>query len=313
MPDEHGLARVIETLGWDIDAGGVELTGSASGSGVFRVRIDEADAVLKVTTAGRGQLNARRELTFYRTMAGQVPVTTPRLLRHADNDELTALLLSAHTPAHPAWEWDESAWLELARQLAAVHSTPLPEERSWLETPWLQRALDRPPVDLAEDYWSRTEAAGRIGPVLDAIAALAAALTAVPDCFVHGDCHVDNLLRDGQRVVWADWQVAGVGSPAIDLAFLWSRANADGADLPYAAMVNEYVAHRGIDAAVLRQSLIAAELGVLLFGWPEYAAFRTQTERDRLTRRLLDLIDAYVPFPAGMSGAGSVRSDRTFS
>jgi len=189
----------------------------------------------------------------------------------------------------------------------------LPEERSWLETPWLQQALDRPPVGLAMDYWSRTEAAGRIGPVLDATAALAAALTAVPDCFVHGDCHVDNLLRDGQRMVWADWQVAGVGSPAIDLAFLWSRANADGADLPYAAMVNEYVAHRGIDAAVLRQSLIAAELGVLLFGWPEYAAFRTQTERDRLTRRLLDLIDAYVPFPAGMSGAGSVRSDRTFS
>ena len=251
------LVRVIDALGWDIDAGGSELTGSASGSGVFRVRIDGTDAVLKVTTAGRGQLNARRELTFYRTMAGQVPVTTPRLLRHADNDELTALLLSAHTPSRPAREWDEAEWLELARQLAALHSTALPDEPSWLETPWLQQVLDRPPIGLAEDYWSKTGAADRISLVLDAPDTLAAALVATPGCFLHGDCHVDNLLYEGESLVWADWQVTGVGSPAIDLSFLWSRANADGADLPYAAMVHEYAAQRGIDAAALQQSLIA--------------------------------------------------------
>ena len=290
MADEDRLTSVVGILTWGIEAGGYELTGSASGSAVYGVRIDGTDAVLKVTTADRGQTNARRELAFYRTLASRVPVSTPRLIRYADNDDLTALLLSAHTPARPAREWSRHAWLEMARQLAALHSTPMPDQPSWLDTPLLQRLLDRPPIGPAADYWSRTDAADRIGVVLDAPDTLAPALAATPACFLHGDCHVDNLLREGSRMVWADWQVAGVGSPAIDLAFLWSRANADGADIPRTEMVHEYASHRGIDVTVLRRSLIAAELGVLLFCWPEYAAYRTQTTRDRLTRRLVQLI-----------------------
>jgi aminoglycoside phosphotransferase (APT) family kinase protein len=258
------------------------LTGSASGSAVYRVRIDGTEAVLKVTTAGPGQANARRELTFYQTLAAQVPVATPRLLHHADTAELTALLLSAHTPARPAPEWDRSSWLEVARQLAALHSTPVPDRAGWLDTPWLQRSLEQPPLELARRYWG-AEAA------LAAPEALAAAVAAVPPCFVHGDCHVGNLLCEGDRLVWADWQVAGFGSPVIDLAFLWSRAHADGADLPYAAMLHEYATRRGLDEAVLRRAAVAAEIGVLLFGWPEYAAYRTPAERDRLARRLRQL------------------------
>jgi Ser/Thr protein kinase RdoA (MazF antagonist) len=290
---DDGLARVVRALEWGIDAGGTELTGSASGSGVYRVRVDGTEAVLKVTTAGRGQSNARRELTFYRTLASQVPVTTPILLRYADNDDLTAVLLSAHTPARPARQWRRSGWLEVARQLAALHSTPMPDQSSWLGTPWLQGVLDRPPISLAEEYWSRTEAAARIGMVLDEPAILAAALAATPACFLHGDCHVDNLLSEGSGLVWADWQETGFGSPAIDLAFLWSRANADSADVPYVEMVHEYTTRRGIDAVVLQRSLMAAELGILLFGWPQYAAHRTRTERNYLTRRLLQLINEW--------------------
>jgi aminoglycoside phosphotransferase (APT) family kinase protein len=40
------------------------------------------------------------------------------------------------------------------------------------------------------------------------------------DCFVHGDCHAANLLLDGDRIVWADWQSTGSASPAGDLALL---------------------------------------------------------------------------------------------
>jgi hypothetical protein len=82
----------------------------------------------------------------------------------------------------------------------------------------------------------------------------------------------------------------GIGSPAGELAFLWSRADADRADLPYDAMLREYVTHREADPALPRSSLVAAEIGILLFGWPHYAAYRTQNERDRMTRRLLQLI-----------------------
>lgn len=290
MADDDRLSRVVHSLGWGVDIEGVGLSGSASGAGVYRVQVDGYDAVLKVTGAGGRQRNARRELTFYRTLADRVPVTTPTLLRYADSDDFTALLLSAHTPARPAREWDRSAWLEVARQMAVLHSIPLPAEDPWADTPWLRQALDQPPVSIAEDFWSGTDAADSIGPVLNASGALAEAVRATPDTFLHGDCHVDNLLRDGSQIVWADWQAAGAGSPASELAFLWSRAHADGADLPYDAMLREYVEHREVDPALLRRSLVAAEIGILLFGWPEYAAYRTQNERQRITHRLVQLI-----------------------
>jgi thiamine kinase-like enzyme len=294
MADDDRLRRVVRSLGWGVNIETGELAGSASGAGVYRVQLDGHDAVLKVTGAGGGQRNARRELTFYRTLADRVPVTTPRLLRYADNDDFTALLLSAHTPARPAREWDRTAWLEVARQLAALHSIPLPDEDPWTDTPWLRQVLDRPPIAFAEDYWSGTDAADSIGLVLKAPGALAEAVRATPDGFLHGDCHVDNLLREGNQIVWADWQAAGVGSPAGDLAFLWSRAAADGADVPYEAMLGEYIAHREVDPAVLRLALVAAEIGILLFGWPEYVSYLTQNERDRLTHRLLQLIDDWL-------------------
>jgi len=290
MAHQDDVERAVFALGREVRVQGAALAGGASGSGVYRVRIDGYDAVLKVSTADGLQRNARRELTFYQTLAERVPVATPRLLDHADNDDLTALVLSAHTPARPAREWDRSEWLEVAAQLAALHSIRLPHEAPWVHTPWLRRILDRPPIKIAERYWSDTDAAESVGKVLDAPAALAAAVASTPDCFLHGDCHVDNLLRDGNHILWADWQVAGIGSPAIDLAFLWSRANADGADPPHAAMLHEYTAHRRVDLALLHRAVIAAEIGTTLFGWPEYAAYHTQNERDRITRRLRQLI-----------------------
>lgn len=290
MAHQDDVERAVFALGREVRVQGAALAGGASGSGVYRVRIDGYDAVLKVSTADGLQRNARRELTFYQTLAERVPVATPRLLDHADNDDLTALVLSAHTPARPAREWDRSEWLEVAAQLAALHSIRLTHEAPWVHTPWLRRILDQPPIKIAEHYWSDTDAAASVGKVLDAPAALAAADASTPDCFLHGDFHVDNLLRDGNHILWADWQVAGIGSPAIDLAFLLSRANADGADPPHAAMLHEYTAHRRVDLALLHRAVIAAEIGKTLFGWPEYAAYHTQNERDRITRRLRQLI-----------------------
>lgn len=293
MAGEDDVIAVVRALEWGIEADGAALAGAASGAGVYRVRAGGMDAVLKVTTAGPGQPAARRELRFYQNLADQVPVATPALLRHADDDNVTAMLLSAHTPAPPAQDWDLPAWLELARQLASLHSTPLPDDVSWLDTPWLERIFDRPPVDSAETYWSTTEAAHHVRQVLRTPAALGAAVAVVPGCLLHGDCHVGNLLGGGSRLVWADWQVVGLGSPAVDLAFLWSRAYADGANPPYQAMLDAYAARRGIDRDLLRRALIAAELGVLLFGWPAYAARRTRAERDRLTRRLIHLLERW--------------------
>ncbi|WP_020577410.1 aminoglycoside phosphotransferase family protein [Actinopolymorpha alba] len=285
------LVRVMRSVGLDGDVEAINLSGGASGSGVYRVQIDEDEAVLKVTTAGYGQKNARRELAFYRTLADRVPVTTPRLLRSADNEEFTAVLLSAHASALPARDWGRASWLEVTRQLAALHSMPPPDEAPWIDQPWHRQVPYQPPTDLAENYWSKTDAADSVRPFLDAPDDLAKALRAIPDSFLHGDCHVENLLRDGPQIVWTDWQVAGVGCPAGELAFLWSRAGVDGADVPYDEMLREYVTHRDIDLALLRPAVVAAEINLLLFAWPHFAPSCTPDERDHLTRRLLQLIE----------------------
>jgi Ser/Thr protein kinase RdoA (MazF antagonist) len=288
---DDGLAHVMRSVGLEIDGKHVELVGGASGSGVFRVQIDGDDAVLKVTRAGDRQDNARRELAFYQTLADQVPVVTPKLLRYADNDRFTALLLSAHGSARPAPQWEPSAWLEVARQLAALHSVPPPEGDCWTGPPARRRLPYRPPIDLASSYWCATEAAASVRCFLDEPEQLARALQAGPVCFVHGDCHVENLLREGERIVWTDWQVTGVGCPASELAFLWSRAHADGADVPYDAMLREYLDHRPTEPASMRRALIAAEIDILLFEWPQYVTVISPEARARLTRRLLHLID----------------------
>lgn len=294
---DDALSYSIHSLQWEIGTDAIELEGAASGAGVYRVQVAGEDAILKVTGPGSARQLARRELTFYRTTADRMPITTPRLLRYADDEAMTALLLTAHQPSPPAREWSRSAWLELARQLAALHSASIPSQDHWLGTSWLRQALDRPPLDVAEGYWSNTSAATSIRLVLRQISELAEAFRSTPDCFVHGDCHVDNLLReDGEdgALVWADWQSVGVGNPAGELAFLWSRADAEGADLPYDAMLDAYLTHREAEPARFRRALVASEICILLFGWPQYAAYRDQDVQDRIARRLIHLIDRWL-------------------
>jgi hypothetical protein len=95
-------------------------------------------------------------------------------------------------------------------------------------------------------------------------------------------------------LVWADWQSVGVGNPAGELAFLWSRADADDADLPYDAMLDVYLTHREAEPVLFRRALVAAEIGILLFGWPQYAAYRDQDVQHRIARRLIHLTDRWL-------------------
>lgn len=286
MPDER-VVSALAALGHPIDIDAVQLAGSMSQSGVYKVRINDRDTVLKVTSAGQEQDLARRELAFYRTLAAQVPVQTPQLLQAIDTDQLTVLLLTAHGPTCPAPDWDDAGWLGLARQLAQLHSFPAPEGAPWNGTPWLEGILDRPPVEVAENYWSRTPAGPSIATVLERTDLLAAALAAVPRCFIHGDCHVGNLLLDSSQVVWVDWTVTGRGYPAIDLAALWGRAHSDGAAPPYDLMLHAYATHRGVDEDDLRRTMLAALLANMLFGWPEFAHYHSPTEQERTTRHLI--------------------------
>lgn len=290
VTDDVASIRALAALG-DGDGLrlGAELAGAGSRSTVRLVRAGEHDAVLKLTTPDGEQQHARRELAFYRTLAEQVPVETPSLLRYVDSDEFTALLLSVHTPTPPAKGWDRSDWIRVADDLARLHSFTLPERHEWTAPLWLEGVLARPPLDVAVDFWTRTDAADSVDPVLETVPELAPALAALPEVFVHGDCHVGNLLRAGDRFVWTDWQATGLGSPAGDLSFLWGRAYADGADPPRAEMMREYAVLRGLDPVQLHRSLVAAELGTMLFGWPAFAHHHPRDEQDRLVRRFAEL------------------------
>ena len=290
MPDETVVAA-LAALGLPTEIDTVQLAGSMSHSGVYKVRINNRDAVLKINSAGQEQDLARHELAFYQSLAVDVPVQTPKLLQTIDTDQLTALVLTAHGQTWPAAAWDDAGWLGLARELADLHSFPVPDGAPWDSIPWLERVLDQPPVEVADNYWSQTPAGPSLGTVLDDTNLLAAALAAVSRCFIHGDCHVGNLLLDGPHVVWVDWAVAGLGWPAIDLAALWGRAHSDGATPPYDKMLNTYAAHRGIDENDLRRSMLAALLTTLLFGWPEYAHYHSTTEQERTTQHLIDLLE----------------------
>ncbi len=291
MVAERVLVRALAAVGVDTGVAPVPLAGSMSQSGVYRVRFDGHDAVLKVTAADDHRRIARRELTFYQTLANDVPVRTPTLLGHRDNGEFTAILLSAHTPSAPARDWQRAEFLEVTRQLAALHSMPLPVGQPWTHISWVVSVLDEPAVSMARDFWSGTDAAGVVDSVLTA--PLRPALADIPDSFVHGDCHVDNLLCDGGDLVWTDWQVTGIGPPAADLAFLLSRAHSDSADPPRAEMIELYARSRGLDVRRFGRAVLAAELGIVLFGWPEYAHYHSRDEQERTVQRLIELISEW--------------------
>lgn len=281
-------ARALRALGRD-NVPAAPLAGSLSGSAVYRVALAGGDAVLKVTEGRHGLPAARREVDFYATLAHRLPIRTPRLIDHLASDDAVILLLTAHHPAEPAACWDEDSWLQVARDLAALHDSPVPTGERWNRESW----ISEPDLDRVRNFWSRPGEAGLLEPIFQDISALAQAIAAPARCFLHGDCHAANLLRDQGFIVWTDWQAAGAGSPAVDLAFPSVRGVPDGARLPYRAMLAEYSAGRGLNLPELRSAVIAAELAIFLLSWPPYARLNTEAAVRRVHDRVRDLAHAW--------------------
>lgn len=85
--------------------------------------------------------------------------------------------------------------------------------------------------------------------------------------------------------MWTDWQSAGVGSPATDLAFPSLRAVPDGARLPPDAIRAEYAELRGLAVSDVASAAIAAKLAIFLVGWLPYAVFDTAAGVDLVHQR----------------------------
>jgi Ser/Thr protein kinase RdoA (MazF antagonist) len=270
-------------------SGVVERLAGGSGSGVFRLGTDTGTHVLKVTDGARA--DARRELSFYQELADHVPVRTPDLVDGVQIDDLTVLLLTVAQPGPPARTWDLARWLDVARELGSLHRTL---DGSGIDArPWLHAERPESGVAPAErrTLWSKSSLAAVVLPLLADLDRLRTPLQRLPACLVHGDCHAENLLRDAEgHLVWVDWAEVGVGRGPEELAILWQRAEFDGARVPRGQMVDVYAQARGIAVDdPLREAVAAAELLMVLLGWPAFLIERPSQGRDALFRRVVQL------------------------
>jgi aminoglycoside phosphotransferase (APT) family kinase protein len=259
------------------------LSGGASGSAVYQLKTSRGDEfVLKVN---RKREQADRELTFYRDLAGLVPVRVPTLIAEADN----CLLLESAGTAADATQFSSGDWETLAAELGRLHR--LPPVAAPLGFP---RSPSSAGATMSSaQIWA--ELGHDLTDIWPDLPRMDAALAALPTCLRHGDFHLGNLLvNPAGDFVWIDWQETGPGNGPEELAFLCQRAEADGLTPPRDAMLTTYASARGIpNNALLRRAFVAAELQLLLLAWPEYLGFRDNAARTRLSTRLSSLLTTW--------------------
>jgi hypothetical protein len=295
--DTDLIVKLAEQLGARVEMR--DSTHGMSGSRVhFARREDGRTCVLKATSL-RGDDDARagrRELAFYRDLAERMPIRTPALLdSYADNDVI-AMLLSAHGEREPATSWDRRSWLALAVDLARLHGTAVPEPDRWKEHWSPLQVLRAPDMPVVEGFW-REDLGSSLDAIIESRELLEQEILQAGECFVHGDCHTENILREDGALVWIDWQGAGIGNPARELAFLHARATPSGARIPPEVLAS-YCRDRDKDLERMRRSVIAAELSIFIFEWPPYASFNTPAGIRRVRRRTRDLAERWIELAA---------------
>lgn len=268
---------------------------SRSGAGVQAVRtVDGRDAFLKAASAAPGPevvAAARRELRFYLDVAPTAPVRTPKLLGHLDTDEGVALLLEAAGEAHEPGAWTAGMWADLGGELAALHNMPSPPASDWNRPDALGEALADPHLEQINAFWATV--LPRLPELLCRRAELKEQMTALPPVFVHGDCHTGNLVRSGGTVVFCDWQAAGTGRPASDLAFLSVRSTPAGTTVPQ-ALLDAYMDCRPGERQTWEHALLAEELAAFLLLWPAFAEFNSPLGIARVRRRTVELAERWL-------------------
>lgn len=268
-------------------------TEARSGAGVHQVRTSTGElGYLKVTSVAPGEAarsDAERELRFYQRIAPTLPVATPALLDTLCTAEGVALLLSDAGTERPPEAWTDQDWSRVGRDLAAIHTMPLPEGE-WTRPDPLGRALASPDLDQIRAFWA--PALPALDSLLEKRDAIVARLGAQPTVFVHGDCHTGNIMHSGRGLAFCDWQSTGLGRASADLAFLSVRAAPAGVRIP-PALVRQYLAHRPIDGdpSEFRETVLLEELSVYVFEWPPYAAYNDAAGVARVQRRARALAD----------------------
>lgn len=288
------LARLVGAAGHDpACVTAVEtLRGGISGAATYRVIVAPVGAIVcKLTRAGCAHYvweRALREWRFYRHLRPHQPLRTPRMLASTCDERGLALALTAYHSPIPASQWTRRGFLAVADHLAHLHAAHWNDTESLATHAWLRRRgftsspreRERATVawrTLASEAHIPLE---RIEPalrLLDRLDDLERTIAAYPVTLLHGDCHADNLLRDGAgRLIWADWQEVGVGPGPADLVFFLERALYDGAEIHAEAMLARYYGAletrlgHPLDLIAVRQAAAALEVRDWLLAWPSF-------------------------------------------
>lgn len=216
-------------------------------------------------------LDPQREIDAYHVLREHPHVVAPRLLgSHADPAQGRYWIVLEEVDGVPLWQAeDPGAWPAAAAWLSSLHRVRPAGRASWLVydrayySSWMDRALRLAPS---------AELEGLRATYRWAIERLERA----PRSFIHGDFYPSNVLacNGSERVCVVDFELAGLGPVAIDLAALLTGLRRSEAD----ALLDAYAdaAMRPLDSRLeLDELLLCARLHLAIrwLGWlPDWEA-----------------------------------------
>ncbi|OBB37455.1 phosphotransferase [Mycobacterium sp. 852002-51961_SCH5331710] len=296
-----------------------------TGTGVPPTLIAKLPAVSEARGAMELLGGYRRELSFYREVAGRAPMDTPRVYaaRMAGDGVDFVLLLEDLS------DWDNADHLAgLSMDRARICIGQLAGLHAWSPGPAVSVQFPSIDTPIARDLllpafgpgWAiyRAHTSASVPPAVATFAErfTERAVEALPvlterDMLLHGDIRADNLFFSGDRMKVVDFQFTARGAGAADVAYLVTQglptAVRDGHD---EALLREYldrlaahgVADYGFDEAWRHYRFAAVYLMVLpvitLNGWdamPERSRRLCLTLTDRAVAAI-DAIDALEVF-----------------
>jgi aminoglycoside phosphotransferase (APT) family kinase protein len=274
---DAGVAAAIDALGLSRPA----VTPLAGGilNRSFRVRAGDEDLVVKLAGEAAPALGACRRSEFaMQALAAIAGLAPPVVLA----DEAGGFIVSRHARGRTPTAGDMQDARLLARigaWIAALHALPVPAGLAVVDF-----------GERAAGYLSRVQAdspGGFPGRLAVELASRRAALPRTAQLAAcHHDLHHRNFIDDGQRLLAVDWEYAGPGDPAADLASCigYHGLRDDGVD----ALLAGY----GRDDAALRERVtqLAWIFDCLWFGWNAAAGLSGSApdarEQARLAARL---------------------------
>ena len=251
----------------------------------------------------------RNEFNFYKTCSNQKNIFIPEVILQTINDDEMLIVMKKYFPVKPE-EWNENLQkyaIELCAQINAIDATGFvkifQEQEKQSDANELSIADDNPhPLSVSYRDWNNlqikfpkhidAELLKEMYENFDQINSYANKL-GMPETLCHGDCHPNNFLKDGDRLVICDWQGIGMGKGIGDVAFFISRGADMGIKINRDMLIESYrealLKYANIEVKVsdLHKSVAANEFGVSFRFW---AGFLQTSE----ISRVLDIYNAMV-------------------